>query len=274
MGLIQIDDIKEIQKLHYESLQYLKRICEENGLKYFLSNGTLLGAVKYQGFIPWDDDVDILMPREDYDKLLSLPNIENDKYQLFAKEKYANWKMPYAKLSLKSTVLQETSADYGCSCGLAIDIFPLDNWGKHLATSKIIASYDSLLRRFLTASIEKNFYTPKKGIRKFILYMIWLYSRMMGSDFHYRCIMKQCVRANKSLKENFIGSVAWAPYGAKEVMPKEVFNKSINLKFGDETYSAPIGYDFYLKSLYGNYQIDPPIEKQKSNHVIKVWYKQ
>ena len=78
----EITDVKEIQGVLLDGLKYFKSICEKNNLKYFLSNGTLIGAVKYGKFVPWDDDIDVLMPREDYNKLLSLVDVNNDRYKL------------------------------------------------------------------------------------------------------------------------------------------------------------------------------------------------
>lgn len=268
-----INDVSEVQKLLKDSLRYLKGVCEKYGLRFFLSNGTLLGAVKYRDFIPWDDDADILMPREDYNRLMSIPEIDNGVYRLLSAERTPNWRLPYAKLSLAGTVLQETTADFGLECGLAVDIFPLDKWDDHRAAAYLQASYCALLRRFVSASVEETFFTPKRGLARGILYLIWLYSRRVGASAHCRQIQKQIAHGAKRAKGAYVGSAAWAAYGWREVMPKGVFEKQIGLPLGGEEYPAPIGYAYYLQRMYGDFWLDPPAERQKSNHVIKLWYK-
>ena len=92
--MTEITDLYEIQRLELGILRHLSGICRENGLHFFLSNGTLLGAVKYGAFIPWDDDIDIFMPRADYDRLMSLPGADAGPYRLLSQERTPGWRMP------------------------------------------------------------------------------------------------------------------------------------------------------------------------------------
>ena len=155
-------------------------ICKKNGLTYFLSNGTLLGAVKYQGFVPWDDDIDIFMPRRDYERLLKIEDFDEGPYELMAKERNSKWRVPYAKIKDKRTRVQETTADFGLGNGLSIDVFPMDNWGENKSKSLKKAKYCGLLRRFLTASLETKFTTPKTGIKKLIKLYAYLREMVQG----------------------------------------------------------------------------------------------
>lgn len=268
----KIDDVKEIQEILLENLIFLKKICDKHDLKFFLSNGTLLGAVKYGAFIPWDDDADVFMPREDYNKLLELENINDEFHELMAKEKNQIWNMPYAKLRDKRTLLKETSADFGLENGVAIDIFPLDSWYGNQKQAILQAKYCGLLRRFLSAAVEERFISPKKGISRVILYCIWKYSRFRGVKVFYDKIIKETNRGNDK-KTLFKGSVAWSLYGKKEVIPADVFDESAEVWFCEERFPIPRGYDVYLRSLYGDYFKDPPKEKQKTHHDITVWWK-
>ena len=115
----QITDIKAIQELLFGCLSHFKTICEKHRLTYYLSNGTLLGAVKYGDFIPWDDDADVLMPREDYERFMSLSDAETERYGLLCQNGKTGWKYPYAKLSDKTTVLKELEADFGAEVGIS-----------------------------------------------------------------------------------------------------------------------------------------------------------
>lgn len=269
----QIESITEIHCLLTKCLAHFAAFCEANNLQFYLSNGTLLGAVKYQGFIPWDDDVDIIMPRIDYDRLMALPDIDNGCYKLLARERIENWNMPYAKLSVESTTLQETSADFGVPCGISVDIFPIDNWSDCYPVAILQAFYLSLLRRGLSASVERTFYTPRTGIIRAILFLIWKFSRVMGTPFFLNRIDKQVERGKKREQSQYVGCIAWAAYGTKEILPSEIFSETAMLKFERADYPAPVGYELYLHRHYGNYRLDPPLSKQKSNHAITLWDK-
>lgn len=269
----RITDLAEIQDILFENLINFKNVCSKNHLRFYLSNGTLLGAVKYKGFIPWDDDIDVFMPREDYDRLMKVTDFDDGIYELMAKEKDPRWRVPYAKIKDKRTYVQETTADFGVENGLSIDVFPLDNWSEHKKRAVTQARYCGLMRRFLTASIEKTFKTPRTGIKKFILFMIWKYSHFKGTDYFYNKIMKVIREENKSRTSQYQGSVAWSLYGEKEVIPSDIFLDVEEVTFRGEQFFAPSGYDAYLRNLYGDYEQDPPAERQKSHHNIKVWWK-
>ncbi len=267
----KIQDIRQIQSLLDGGLRHLKAVCQKHGLRFFLSNGTLLGAVKYQNFIPWDDDADILMPREDYDRLMALPDVDTAEYVLLCRQRQPDWKMPYAKLSMARTLVQETTADFGVKCGLSIDIFPIDTWADSQGLARLRAGWDSLLRRFYSASVEERFFTPRTGVTRGILFCIWCYSRLTGTALHRRCIESLIRQGGRSREGNFVGSIAWCPYGTREVFPRAVFESAVPVLLGGEEYPAPVGYDAYLRSLYGDYPQDPPKEKQKTHHTLQVW---
>ena len=115
----------DIQQIELQILKHLDEFCDKNQLKYYLSNGTLLGAVKYKEFIPWDDDIDILMPREDYNKLLRMYPDESQ-FWLVDSDKYSEYPFPFAKLCDRTTEIKESLCLEGQRLGIHIDIFPLD----------------------------------------------------------------------------------------------------------------------------------------------------
>lgn len=269
----QIDSINEIHQLLEKCLAYFAAFCKDNNLRYYLSNGTLLGAVKYHGFIPWDDDVDVMMPRRDYNRLMKSHNIDNGIYRLLSRERNDNWKMPYAKLSVESTLLQETSADFGVPCGISVDIFPIDNWSGSYPAALLQASYLSFLRRCFSASIEQTFFTPRTGLKRMLLWVIWAASHMVGTGFFFDRINRQIIIGYRHKNRNYVGCVAWAAYGRGEVLPHRIFKRTITVTFEGIEYPAPVGYDIYLRRHYGNYRSDLPLSRQKSNHTIKVWDK-
>lgn len=156
----EITDLREIQQVELGVLRHLDQVCRENGLHFFLSNGTLLGAVKYEGFIPWDDDIDVFMPRCDYDRLMRLSGADSGPYRLLSQERTPGWRLPFAKLCDLSTCKQETCADFGADIGLDVDIFPLDAWSGGAAQARRCG----LWRRGVSASIESRFLSPRTGL--------------------------------------------------------------------------------------------------------------
>lgn len=265
--MTEITDLYEIQRLELGILRHLSGICQENGLHFFLSNGTLLGAVKYGAFIPWDDDIDIFMPRADYDRLMSLPGADAGPYRLLSQERTPGWRMPFAKLCDMSTRKQETSADFGVDIGLDIDIFPLDAWSGGYKQARRCG----LWRRGVSAAVETAFVSPRTGWRRAVLYLFWRMSHLLGSDFFCRRIQREVCQGQALAAPAYLGCVVWSLYGSREVIPAEVFSASVSVRFEGNDYDAPAGYDTYLRRLYGNYIPDPPPEEQVSHHDFRVW---
>lgn len=255
--------VDEIKKYELDILIYFRDFCEKNQIRYFLSNGTLLGAVKYKGFIPWDDDVDVLVPRKDYDRLIKCFK-DNDRYRLFAYEKNTAYKYPFAKLCDMQTRKVETGINNGISLGIDIDIFPLDRWDSDLKKAK--KEMKSIRKNMFCLALCKlkkpDSVNPVKWIIKLFL---MFFCKMFGTDyFLHRIIAKSC--EDNQNKSTYVGCKAWCIYKEKEIIPAKAFEKTIKVEFEGEKFSAPKGYDTYLRSLYGDYEPDPPIEDQCTHH--------
>ena len=267
----KITEITEIQSILAEILEAFSQFCKEHKLSFYLSNGTLIGAVKYQDFVPWDDDCDIMMPRKDYDKFLELYK-SNDKYRLFSIKTSDTWRMPYAKLSDNHTLLLEKGYEFGEELGLSLDIFPIDRWHPNRKIAKLQTFHAELLKRFLICANGEKFMTPTKGVQKLILWGIYLTGKLFGWK---KLQKKLCRMAEKSKKysNTHVGCVAWCCHGTGEILPSEVFSSTVDVTFHGKTYPAPQGYDQYLTKLYGEWRKDLPPHKQKSNHNIEVFRK-
>lgn len=267
--MTEITDLREIQQLELGLLRHLAQLCQENDLRFFLSNGTLLGAVKYGKFIPWDDDIDVFLPRPDYDRLMRLPKADAGAYRLMSQERTPGWRLPFAKLCNMSTCKRETSADFGADIGLDVDIFPLDTWAGGSAQARRCG----LLQRGVSASLESRFLSPRTGWRRTVLYLFWRLSRLLGCSFFCRCIQHEVDRGRSLAAPTHLGCVVWSLYGGRELIPADVFASSVPVPFEGQMYPAPVGYDTYLRQLYGDYIPDPPPEKQVTHHRFTVWYR-
>ncbi len=270
--LKEITDIKEIQQILFGALLHFKKICTKYGLRYFISNGTLIGAAKYNDFVPWDDDADIMMPRADYEKLLSLDEINNEKYLLVSKNTVPEWRMPYAKLTDLRTRLKEGDYEFGFDLGVSVDVLPVDNWHPVKPIARFQALRCDLYKRMLICDNAPCFDTKKTGVKRFLLSVIYKRGKAMGFS-KARAKLEKIAFKNSSRRAKYSGCVVWAGHGAKEILPAEVFSDSCILVLRGEEFSAPIGYEAYLDSLYGAWREELPEEKRVSNHNVKAWWK-
>ena len=261
-----------MQDILFDALVHFKNICTEHNLKYFITNGTLIGAAKYNDFVPWDDDADIMMPRSDYEKLLSLSKINNDRYFLVSKNTVPGWRMPYAKLTDLRTKLSEGHYEFGFDLGVSVDVLPVDNWHPVKPLAKFQALRCDIYKRMLIAANASCLETKKTGIKRLILLLIYKSGKMFGYQRSRRRIEKIALK-NSSRKAKFSGCVVWAGHGAKEILPTEVFSDTRFLCLRGEQFSVPVGYEAYLDSLYGAWKEEPPEEKRVSNHNIKAWWR-
>lgn len=257
--------INEIRKIQLDILEHLGNFCNSNGIQYFLSNGSMLGAVKYNGYIPWDDDIDICMLREDYERLIMLytENNTNPRYKLFSIETNNDYLFPFAKLSDSSTILKENNINNGVELGVNIDIFPIDGYGNSQKEATLLYKRIEKLRNKLNwAKIEK--YYGDNVIKRFVKMIISKYYKRMGARKIVEDIHK--IASQQPCSDLYIGNVVWGFYKDGEAHSKEVFVKSIKVEFEGKEYPIPIGFDSYLKKLYGNYKLDPPLDKQVTHH--------
>ena len=269
----KITDVKEIQSALAEILEHFADFCKGHHLTFFLSNGTLIGAVKYQKFVPWDDDCDVMMPRADYDKFLTLyKESENQKFRLLSDKTSNTWRMPYAKLSDTHTLLIEGDYEFGENMGISLDIFPIDRWHPNEKKAARQTFRAELYKRFLICANAGTFQTPKKGFTKLILWGIHLVGKAFGWKYWRKRICRMAEQS-KTHPEKYVGCMAWCCHGKGEILPAEVFSKAADVTFLGKTYPAPQGYDQYLTNLYGEWRKELPPDKQKSNHNIEVFRK-
>jgi len=237
--------------------------CKQNNIRYFLSNGTLLGAVKYKGFIPWDDDVDVLVPREDYNRLIATFKDEGN-VKLVSNERDSGYLFPFAKLCDMSTRKDEIGHDNGVPLGLNMDVFPLDEWDANIQKAEKEVKYIS--RNITGLSLAKlKRPNASTAIKRFAQGVLMIICKMYTPKYFLNKIFKKCNFKGKP-KSAYLGCKAWCIYGKREIIPAEVFEKTVEVEFGGAGFPAPIGYDTYLRSLYGDYVKDPPPEKQKTHH--------
>lgn len=267
-----ITALKEMQDIQLKTALEVKRICEKYNISYFLVGGTLLGAVRHEGFIPWDDDLDIGMLRKDYERFIEVAPMElSSKYFLQTWFTDKSFGLPFAKIRVNETkFIEQNSANVRCHNGIFIDIFPFDNVPNELSLQK---KHNQRLFIFKRLILLKNGYSlwNSGGLLKKIIYKtvkIGLF--LIPLPFLKRNLTKEMIKYNHIETEKV--AALGSPFGYfQEQTNKEWVGEQINLIFEGTRFSCPTGYENYLNSHYGDYMTLPPVENRVSGHgVLKV----
>lgn len=250
--------VEEIKEISLDILKDVASFCDENHLKYFLACGTLLGAVKYKGFIPWDDDIDIMMPRPDFNRFIV--SYETEKFKVL---KPSAGMYFYAKVYDVKTVEKEIGIDYRKyePIGVNIDVFPLDgidNDGKELEKRR---KTSNTLEMLLRLSNQPVFYRKNKlkAINRII-------PRLIGSRNLVAMIEKNAMHYDYK-DSDYVVRYKDTPNGFTGALPKEVYEKTVDLPFEGCMFHVPAGYDRWLKRFYGeDYLTYTPKEEDRRKH--------
>lgn len=261
MKLILVDEQKQIQ---LNILRKVHRFCESNGLHYTLIFGTLLGAIRHKGYIPWDDDIDVAMPRSDYE--IFVEKFQDDVYKVYDYRRDEFYNHPYAKVADTRTLLKE------CVCmkpiGVNIDVFPFDNLGssydESVALTNSLSTIKKKFRIKLLKPSKKNVWWKRLAIRVLKITVIGQTLKELASKENEEIRIKTSESALYSaiLTESSIKSCI------KSICPKSYFSEYIDVEFEGEKFKAIREYDTWLKNMYGDYMIPPPENKRMSPHTI------
>lgn len=263
-------DLHQIHRLEFQLALEVKKICDKYNIRYFLVAGTLLGAVRHKGFIPWDDDMDIGMLREDYDRFIAVAPDELAKdYFLQTLNTDKGYGFPYAKLRLNGTkFIEKNSADCKAHKGIFIDIFPYD-----------AVPADPVLQKRHSRRIKAYFLMllTKKGYRfwaaenrvqtaaKFRFLSCLLF--MFPAGYFSRKLEQECRRYNSSHSDTVF--LACGSYGyEKEQIRRAWIGNLTELEFEGHPFTCPAAWDDYLSFLYGDYMTPPPENKRYNQHSV------
>ncbi len=266
--------LEEIRKIQLDIMCYFDKICADNNLRYYLAGGTLIGAVRHKGFIPWDDDIDISMPRSDYNRFIEIMNqTDQQQYKLLYFHKDGYYDM-HGRLVDTRTECIDLKADYTVKdLGVFIDIFPLDG----IRGDKLLPWITELRVKYLYNCEKafrykqvKNIKNPAKRIIVGIGY--FYYSKISNYDHLCEKLLRLVSRYDFDKEKKFCSFAG--VYRLKEVVPREYLDEIVKLEFEGHMFDVMKDYDSYLRHYYGDYMQLPPKEKQVAHHEFETYWKE
>ena len=268
--------IKETQAISLEILHTIAEICESQQLRYALIYGTLIGAVRHHGYIPWDDDVDIMMPRPDYDKLLAYLKNHIQEYthlEVFNREECKNYPYMITRISDNRYVIDMANEKpYGM--GVFIDIYPYDGLGKTKDEAVKYGLKGDRLSSLCYQATREHFAieTTTSLFRKIAKLPVYLYAKLRGKDC-FQDKLEKLARDKDYDSSEYIGCVIWLSWGEKDIFPRKWFDETIMMPFGKYEFRVPKEYDKVLRHEYGDYMQLPPEKDRVGHHFFKVYKK-
>ncbi len=255
------EQLEKVHEVEIEILDKIKEICEKNNIKYFLDFGSLLGAVRHKGFIPWDDDIDIGMLRDDYEKFIDLcinKKALGDKYFLHCSKSDKNYFIPFIKVKKNNTTFAEkTIENINTHKGIFIDIFPYDNVPKQ--SSKLQKIQAILVKSMHDASYVKSKIYKLSSVRRKIFVIIFLPYSFRTLNKMYTKVSKWFNKKQTEYITNFLGehSIEEDTFLKSKIFPLE------KIKFEGKQYYSVKDKDYYLSKLYGDYMTLPKKKDRK-----------
>ena len=264
----EVTDIREIQQMELGIMEYIHEVCQKIGVKYFLAYGSLIGAVRHKGFIPWDDDMDICMLREDYEKLQDyLIAYPDDRYEVMSYKNNLNYVYPFMKVQDNQTYLLEEDVRIDSNMGIYVDIFPVDGYEDDSVFKDKMTRL--IKKRQLSCYTFKGITNTKSLLNSLIRYISVIVFYFTNTNKYIRGIDELA----KSRKVDDYELVDYLIYKDmhKPVWKREWLEQTIMGVFEGKEFMIPKNYHEILTSDYGDYMQLPPVELRFSHHDFQLW---
>lgn len=269
--MTETNTLEKVHTVLFDMLKAIAKLCEENDIEYFLDSGTLLGAVRHKDFIPWDDDADITMKRDEYEKFVKVASRLPEPYRLVRPDEYGGYFFDFVPrvVNTEAPLHPDTPADLAQNCfqnRMAVDIFLIEDapaderaFKKTVFRQKLVYGY-AMGHRFKSVKRPHTFVEKLKiGILSFL-----------GKFRSFKSILRQQDEISLSFhhKDTPYYSISNTLVNDLDKRyPKEAFSSSVKLPLRGTLFSCPVGYDTVLTTMYGDYMTPPPPEERRPIHV-------
>lgn len=264
-------ELKEMQQIELNIFKEFVKVCEKHQLRYYMDGGTLLGSCWFQGFIPWDDDIDLKMPRNDYEKFLELQS-ELPRHLVIEHPQKNKCEYLFTKLIDNRTVLIEEKNGIEKHTGVYIDIFPMDGYPDETETCEAHLRKMQKLNGYFHASLDefRNMRNSKRRLSRIKGTVFYIFSKI-DSAYSWK-VFKELEQQAKKYDFEQCAYVGMTIEGnpIKERFEKKWLDETVMLPFEDSKFAAPAGYDEHLTVFYGDYMHLPKI---LPDHYHKVYWK-
>ena len=264
----EVTDIREIQQMELGIMEYIHEACQKIGVKYFLAYGSLIGAVRHKGFIPWDDDMDICMLREDYEKLQDyLIANPDERYEVMSYKNNLNYVYPFMKVQDNQTYLLEEDVRIDSNMGIYVDIFPVDGYEDDSVFKDKMTRL--IKKRQLSCYTFKGITNTKSILNSLIRYISVIIFYFTNTNKYIRGI-DELAKSRKVDDYELVDYLIYKDMN-KPVWKREWLKQTITGVFEGKEFMIPKNYHEILTSDYGDYTQLPPVELRFSHHDFQLW---
>ena len=274
----QAMQMKDIQRVSLEILKFVTALCEKHNFRYALMYGTLIGAIRHQGYIPWDDDIDIMMPRPDYERFLAYCAEHKEElgvYEIFNRFTHADYIYGITRVSDSRYEIIKEETSENCGMGIFIDVYPYDGLGNDHEVALQLLSKTRHYCDTIVDMTRVNQSVPAALNWKGSIVYKWnrFVNKFRGVKYYLEATEK--LRGNYQFDQSeYVGPLMWyfsKPH--KVLFKRSFFDKLIKMPFEDGEFYVPSEYDALLRQAYGDYMQLPPVEKRIYQHQYAAYKK-